>query len=169
MNIHSQQNLKKALVKEGVITIDQLRNAEQTADREDETLTKILTKLKFVTEEQLAAFIGDKIHIPYVNLSNYTIDRNVLELIPEKIARRHKFIPLFKIENELTVAMSDPLGFISINDISKLVECPVEAVIDSEENITKAIDQWYGAGDSRKELIEDLAGEFKLIEAEREG
>ena len=167
MNIHSPQKLKQALVKEGVITIEQLKEAEQTAEREDQILTKILAKLEFATDEQLAAFIGDKMQIPYVNLNNYTIDRKVLELIPEKIARRHKFIPLFKIENELTVAMSNPLGPISIEDISKLVECPVEAVIASEECVTTAIDQWYGVGNSRKELIENLAEELKVIKEER--
>jgi type IV pilus assembly protein PilB len=168
MNINLLDNLKQALVEECLITMEQLRHAEQTAELEGETLDKILTKLKFVTEEQLSAFIGNKMHFPYVNLNNYTIDRKVLELIPEKIARRHKFIPLFKIENELTIATSNPLGLISMDDISKLVKCPVDAVIASEESITKAIDQWYCVGSSREELIEELADGFKIIEEELE-
>jgi type IV pilus assembly protein PilB len=107
-------------------------------------------------------------HIPYVSIGNYTIDREVLDLIPEKIARRYKIIPLFKIEDVLTVAMSDPLDIISIDDISRVAGCKVEAVISSNESINVAINQWYGIGNARTELIEQLAEEFKETEREEE-
>ncbi len=168
MNVKWLNNLKEALVDEGVITQEQLRSAEKNAHDGDENLTKILVKLNFMTQEQLADFIANRIHIPYVNLNDYTIDRKVLELIPTKIARRHKFLPLFKVENVLTVAMSDPLGVISTDDISAVARCPVEAVMASEESINAAIDQWYGVGDSRKQLVQQLAAEFKVPEEEKE-
>jgi hypothetical protein len=61
---------------------------------------------------------------------------------------------LFQIENVLTVAMCDLMGIISIDDISAVTRCPVEAVLASEESVNAAIDQWYGVGGSRKKLIE---------------
>ncbi len=160
--------LKQTLVNEGLVTKEELRVAEMAAQRESVTLSKILVRLGFVTEEQLVSFIGEKMHIPYVSIGNYTIDREVLDLIPEKIARRYKIIPLFKIEDVLTVAMSDPLDIISIDDISSVAGCKVEAVISSNESINVAIDQWYGIGDARTELIEQLAEEFKETEREEE-
>ncbi len=168
ISIKVLDRLKQALVNEGLLTREKLRVAEMQAQREDETLSKILVKLKFVTEEQLATFIGEKINVPYVNIGNYTIDRQVLELIPEKIARRYKIIPVFKIEDVLTIAMSDPLDIISIDDMSAVARCKVEAVISSSESINVAIDQWYGIGDARKELIEHLAEEFKETEKKEE-
>jgi type IV pilus assembly protein PilB len=107
INIRMLDRLKQALVNEGVITKEKLKIAEATAKRENDPLRKTLIKLGFVTEEQLVRFIGEKMHIPHVNIKNYTIDRRVLEIIPEKIARRYNIIPLFKIENVLTVAMSE--------------------------------------------------------------
>jgi len=168
ISIRFLARLKQALVKEGLVTKEKLRVAEIKAQRENETLSKILIRLGFVTEEQLVSFIGEKMHVPYVNIKNYTIDRQVLERIPEKIARRYKIIPLFKIEDVLTVAMSDPLDIISIDDISRVAGCKVEAVIASSESINVAIDQWYGIGDARTELIEQLAEEFKEVEREEE-
>lgn len=153
--------LKKALVDEGLVTKEQLTMAAIKAQQEDETLGKVLIKLGFVTEEQLVKFIGDKMDIPYVDIKNYAIDRKVLELIPEKIARRYKILPLFKIENVLTIAMSDPLDVISLDEISALVEgCQVEPVIASSESIQVAIDQWYGVGTARQGLIDELVEEF---------
>ena len=168
MNIKSLEKLKQALVDEGVITAEQLAAAETTAQRENENLTNILVKSQLATQEQLASFIGDKMRIPYVNLKDYVIDRKVLELIPENLARRYKLIALFKIEDVLTVAMANPLDIIAIDEISGLTRCLVEDVIASEESINAAIDEWYGVGDSRKELIEELAVEFKVPETEKE-
>ena len=168
VSIKVLDRLKQALVNEGLVTREKLRVAEITAQRENEILSKILVRLGFVTEEQLTSFIGDKMHVPYLNIRNYTVDRKVLEIIPERIARRYKILPLFKLENVLTVAMSDPLDIISIDDISRVAGCKVEAVIASGESINVAIDQWYGVGDARKELIEQLAGEFKEVERAEE-
>jgi len=157
-------SLKLALIKEGLVTKEKLRVAEIKAQRENETLSKILVRLGFVTEEQLVSFIGEKTRVPYVKIENYTIDRQVLELIPENIARRYKIIPLFKIEDVLTVGMSNPLDIISIDEISAVAGCKVEAVIASNESIDVAIDLWYGIGDARKGLIEQLAEELKETE-----
>jgi len=168
VSIKILDRLKQSLVNEGLVTKEKLRLAEITAQRKNEPLSKILVKLGFVTEEELVSFIGEKMHVPYMNINNYTIDRGVLDLIPEKIARRYNIIPLFKIENVLTVAMSDPLNIISIDDISAVAGCKVEAAIASNDSINVAIDQWYGIGDARKELIEQLAEEFKDVERQEE-
>ena len=167
INIRMLDRLKQALVNEGVITKEKLKIAEATAKRENEPLRNTLIKLGFVTEEQLVRFIGEKMHIPHVNIKNYTIDRRVLEIIPEKIARRYNIIPLFKIENVLTVAMPDPMDIVSIDDISAVAGHKVEPVTASEKSIKTAIDQWYGTGDARKELIEELIEEFKETAKER--
>ena len=168
VSIKILDRLKQALVNEGVITTEQLAVAETTAQSENESLARILVQLNFVTEEQVVSFIGEKMHVPYVNINNYSVDREVLDLIPEKIARRYNIIPLFKIENVLTVVMSDPLDIISIDDISAVAGCKVEAAIASYDSIDAAIDQWYGIGDVRKQVIKQLAKDFKDVERQEE-
>ena len=168
ISIKVLDRLKQALVNEGLVTKEQLRVAEITAQRETETLSKILVRLGFVTEEGLVRFIGEMMHVPYVNIGNYAIDREVLDRIPEKMVRRYKIIPLFLIEDILTIAMADPLDIISIDDISKVAQCKIEVVIAAKDGIDVAIDQWYGTGESRHQLIEQLADEFKHDEIEEE-
>lgn len=160
INIKLLDRLKQALVEEGLVTREQLKVAELKGQRENEPLSRALLTLRFVTEEQLARFIGDKAHIPYINIRNYTIDRKILELVPEKIARRYHIIPLFKIEDVLTVAMEDPLDVVSLDELSKVAGYEVEAVIASDQSIDAAIDQWYGLGEAREMLEEQrLKGE----------
>jgi len=166
VSIKVLNRLKQALINEGLVTKEKLRDAVITARHENKTLSEILVKLGFVTEEQLVRLIGEKMPAPYVNIKNYNLDRRILDLIPEKIARRYNIIPLFKIEDVLTVAMSGPMDIISIDEISAVAGCRVEAVIASKESINVAIDQWYGMGDARRELIEQLTEEFKEIKRE---
>ncbi|TSA57015.1 MAG: type II secretion system protein GspE [Planctomycetaceae bacterium] len=164
VSIRVLDRLKQEMVKEGLITIENLRIAETTAQQEQNTLSSTLIKSGFLSEEELTSFIGKKTNIPYVNIRNYSIDRNVLALVSEKLARHYRIIPLFIIENVLTIAMADPLNIISMDDISKLVKCQIESVIASGESIDIAIDQWYGSGQAREKLIEELAEEIKQVE-----
>lgn len=163
------EDLKQDLIRENIINKDQLRIAEVMAQSENEALSTVLVKLGFATEKQLASFIGERIHIPYVDIKNYTIDSKVLKLIPEKIARRYNIIPLFSVEDVLSVAMSNPLDIVSIDDLNAVAEFKVEAVITSKESINEAIDQWYDTGkDARRKLIEKLAGELTEVKRDEE-
>jgi len=168
INSRTLDRLKQAMVTDGLITKEKLRIAEMTAKDKGEPLSTILVKLGFITKERLVSFIGEKIHIPYVNIKNYAIDRRVLDYIPEKIARRYNVIPIFMIEDVLTVAISDPLDLISLDEISAVAGRKVEPVIASSESISVAIDQWYGIGNARKELVEELADELKETEQEEQ-
>ena len=135
---------RESLVSEGLITQDQLEAAEKEAKQKDKILGKVLVDSGYVNEEKLLNFTGEKVHIPYVDISKYTIDLNVLKIIPERIARFYNILPLFEIENFLTIAMADPLDTVSLEEISEKVKFKIESVLASEEGIKEAIDRWYG-------------------------
>jgi len=144
VNITVQERLKHDLVRDGLISEEKLRKAETSAMEGDETLSRALINLGFLTEEKLVSFVGEKMNIPYVNIKDYSIDEKALELIPEKIILEKKILPLFKIEDTLTIAMSDPLDIISLDTIARFAGCRVEAVIASEESIRFAIKKCFG-------------------------
>ena len=97
----------------------------------------------FLTEEQLIKFLESKLHTPYVNLEDYDLDRKCLKYINYSDARRYKIIPLFKIENTLTVAMADPRDLFAIDKIMETAECEIDPILSSEESILKKIDEYY--------------------------
>ncbi len=162
------EGLKQGMIADGLITKKQLKTAEGKAQREGGTLGRMLVELGYVTQEQLASFIGEKTHVPYVNIADYDIDPQVLELIPEMIARRYRVLPLFKIEDVLTIAISDPLDVVSIDDMAAVAGCKVEPVIASEESIDAAIDESYRMDGNRSRLVEQLAEQVKEPEPAEE-
>ncbi|HDK81653.1 MAG TPA: hypothetical protein ENH31_03675, partial [Nitrospirae bacterium] len=168
VNSRTLDRFKQAMVIDNLITAEKLRAAEDIAQQKNKPLINVLVEMGLLTKEKIISFLGEKFHIPYVNITDYTIDRETLDYIPEKIARRYNVIPLFIIENILTVAVSDPMDIIALDEISAVANRKIEPVIAAAEGIGVAIDQWYGVGNTRKELIEQLAKELQETEREKQ-
>ncbi|MFZ3091016.1 MAG: ATPase, T2SS/T4P/T4SS family [Nitrospirota bacterium] len=167
ITIRILDNLKQEMIKDGLITEEQLKTAEKEAALRDEGVGSILIEKRFITSEKILNFIEERLHIPYVKLEDYEIDKNAIKLIPVAIARNYKVIPLFEIENVLTVAMADPLNIISLDRIINETKHPVEAVISSEASILSAIEQCYGLEEAKEYMAKELT-QF-IEEGERTG
>jgi type IV pilus assembly protein PilB len=154
-------DLKQEMIQDGLITAEQLQTAEKEVLPRDENIGRVLIEKGFVDSKEMLKFIGNRLEIPFVNLDNYTIDKEATKLIPKTIAYSYKVIPLFKIDDVLTVAMADPVNIMSLDRIIKVAKCSIETVISSESSILAAIDQWYGAGGGEQKLVEEFAKEIK--------
>lgn len=137
------ETLKYDLVREGLVQYEVVEQAEEIAAAQNINIGQALINSGFLTEEQLIKFLESKLHTPYVNLDDYDLDRKCLKYINFSDARRYKIIPLFKIENTLTVAMADPRDLFAIDKIMESAECEIDPVLSSEESILKKIDEYY--------------------------
>ncbi len=137
------ETLKYDLVREGLVQYEVVEQAEEIAAAQNINIGQALINSGFLTEEQLIKFLESKLHTPYVNLDDYDLDRKCLKYINFSDARRYKIIPLFKIENTLTVAMADPRDLFAIDKIMETAECEIDPVLSSEESILKKIDEYY--------------------------
>lgn len=137
------ETLKYDLVREGLVQYEIVEQAEEIANAQNINIGQALINSGFLTEEQLIKFLESKLHTPYVNLEDYELDTRCLKYINFTDARRYKIIPLFKIENTLTVAMADPRDLFAIDKIMESAECEIDPVLSSEESILKAIDEYY--------------------------
>jgi type IV pilus assembly protein PilB len=137
------ETLKYDLVREGLVQYEVVEQAEEIANAQNINIGQALVNSGFLTEEQLIKFLESKLHTPYVNLDDYDLDLKCLKYINYSDARRYKIIPLFKIENTLTVAMADPRDLFAIDKIMETAECEIDPVLSSEESILKKIDEYY--------------------------
>lgn len=143
------ENLKYELVREKLLSYEQLSHAEETAAQKGINIGVALVEEKIISEERLLSFIQDCLHIPYVNLEDYSIDKKVLELINRDDAKKFRVMPMFKIEDVLTVAMSDPLNLFVLNSLFNIfkdykdAEFKIEPVICAERLILEKIEAFY--------------------------
>lgn len=137
------ETLKYDLVREGLVQYEIVEQAQEIANARNINIGQALIDSGFITEEQLIKFLEAKLHTPFVNLDDYEPDKKCLKYISYSDARRYKIIPLFKIENTLTVAMSDPRNLFAIDKIMESAECEIDPVLANEETILKKIDEYY--------------------------
>ncbi len=144
------------LVETGLITKSQFDQALKEKESSDEHLGEVLVRLNFITDDLLNEFLADELNIPTINLTNYDIDIAAILLIDEDIARKYRMIPLFEIENVITVAMVDPLDVFAIEHIKGITHKVVEPVLATEDELIKAIDSYWGVKSNISEFMDGL-------------
>lgn len=137
------EKLKYDLVRAGLVPYETIESAQEIANAQNINIGQALINSGILTEESILKFLEAKLHIPYVDLDDYTIDDKCLKYININDAKRYRIIPLFKIEDTLTVAMADPLDLFAIDKIIETAECSIEPVISSESSILKKIEEHY--------------------------
>ena len=146
------EKLKYDLVREGLITYENLENAQEIAKAQSVNVAQALVKMNLIDEQVLISFLEDKLHIPFVDLENYALDTKCLKYVSFNDALKYRVIPLFKIEKSLTVAMSDPLDLFAIDKIIESLdddaEFEIDPVIASDSAIQKKIEEYYNTNSS---------------------
>ena len=137
------EKLKYDLVRSGLVPYETIEQAEEIASAQNVNIGQVLINSGVITEDSIIKFLESKLHIPSVNLEDYNLDSKCLKYISFSDARRYKIIPLFKIEDTLTVAMADPMDLFAIDKVIETAECSIEPVIASETSILKKIDEYY--------------------------
>lgn len=144
-NTSKSKKLGDLLVEVGLLTPQQLKEAVDVQRLKGGALGDILVDLKMMGREVLLSFLGKRCGVSYVSLTEYGAPApEALALIPAAVARRELLIPLRKRDNELTVAMADPLNVFATDDIRILSGCEIKVLVAAVGEIRIAIDKYYG-------------------------
>ncbi len=166
--------LGEILIKESLITQEQLQKALDFQRTNGGKLGSCLTKMGFITDDDITGVLSRQYGVPSINLKFYEIDPNVIKLIPQDTALRYQVIPLSRVGSVLTIAMTDPTNVFAMDDIKFMTGFNVEPVVASESAIGEAITRFYGGSDAEseelskmmKDLVEDEELELAAEEAE---
>jgi type IV pilus assembly protein PilB len=177
------QRLGDLLVKEKIITPEQLEQANKVQKEQSCRLGSALVKLGFLTDEDVTNFLSRQYGVPAINLSYFEIDPAVVKLIPFETAKRYQILPLSRVGASLTIAMVDPTNVFAMDDIKFMTGFNIEPVVASESSILAGIDKAYGTtkeedletvmqsmtelGDEDVELNEQSEQELGLSELEK--
>jgi type IV pilus assembly protein PilB len=139
----NENRLGELLVREQLISLAQLRKAQELQKTNGDNLGKSLVKLGFMSDNDVTSFIAAQYNIPAIDLEQYAIEEDIIALIPREVADRHKIMPVSRAGTSLIVAMNDPTNLHAIDDIKFLTGYNVEPVVASEGAIEKAIEKYY--------------------------
>src|SRR5581483_11207296 len=133
------------LLKEKLITAEQLQQALTQQKANGGKLGFNLVKMGFVKDEQITALLSKQYGVPSINLAQFKLDPTIIKLVPNDTARKYQIIPLSRSGSTLTIAMTDPTNVFAMDDIKFMTGYTVEPVVASEIAITEAVDKYYPA------------------------
>jgi type IV pilus assembly protein PilB len=152
--------LGEILVKEKLISQDQLKQALAHQKKNGGRLGAALVKLGLISDEEITGVLSRQYGVPAINLSYYEVDPAVIKLVPQETAVRYQVVPLSRVGSTLTIAMADPTNVFAMDDIKFMTGLKVEPVVASENAIVEAIDKFYGAAARSEQDLEKVMAEI---------
>ncbi len=147
------------LVKEDVISLDQLRTALEEQKHTGKRLGETLLRLGYINEYELATFLSKQFGVPAINLDEFEITPDVLKLIARESALKHSLVPINRSGSTLIVAMSDPSNIFAIDDLKFATGHNIEVVVASERAIKSTIERYYGVSKEGEKIKVEGNGE----------
>ncbi len=165
--------LGEILVKENLISQEQLQQAIEQQKDEGGRLGAALVKLGFISDDEITGVLSRQYGVPAINLSYYEVDPGVVKLVPQETAVRYQVVPLSRVGSTLTIAMVDPTNVFAMDDIKFMTGLNVEPVVASETSIQDAITKFYGVSEASPEqdldkVMAELGGGIGDVEVAEE-
>ncbi len=151
-----EQKLKQELISRGLMSEDQVARAMADMNRNKTSFKDTVLRLAFTKEEDFLLTEADVLGLTYLNIDEYLIDESVIKMVPDKVARTHGIIPVFKVGGTLTIATSDPSDILALDEIRSAAKTEIEIVICAKPVIKRAIDQYYGVGSSFSDVVKTI-------------
>lgn len=166
MHVEPKQ-LKTFLTDAGLVTAQQIKEAEKKAQKEKKKLGEILVNEGTLSEEELVKMEAYILGIPFVNLAEETIDSEVLKIIPEPVARSHNIVSFRKTAQGLEVAMLDPDDLGTIDFIKKKSNLRILPRLAAPEGIRHALRQYSKTLEAEfGDIIKKDIGDIKALKEE---
>ena len=137
------KQLGDLLIERNIISESQLAKALAAQKERGGLIGELLVELGFAKEEDIAQSLTAQYGFPYLPLSNYDINPEIISIVPGRVARQYLLIPIDKISNNLTLAMSNPLNVQAIEDVELLSGCSVQTFVSTSSDIKRAIAKYY--------------------------
>jgi type IV pilus assembly protein PilB len=155
--------LGEILVRENLITPQQLREALEFQRDSGGRLGSNLVKMGFISDDVITAVLSRQYGVPSINLELFQIEAETINLISQDVALKYIVLPISKVGATLTLAMADPTNVFAMDDIKFMTGLNVEPVIASETSIAAAIGRYYSSSKSIE--VVGVSDRFEKVQA----
>jgi len=156
MKSNARKRLGDLLVESLVITDEQLEYALSNKSRE-EKLGDFLIRENLLTEQQLIEVLEFQLGIPHVSLNQFSIDPELIQLVPKELAKRANIMPIKKDRNKLMIAMADPMDYFAIEEVRMATGCQIETSIAAKDDVFRTITKYYDLQESMDQALIDMS------------
>jgi type IV pilus assembly protein PilB len=135
--VENKTQLGQLLLARGVVTAEQIDKAlaEQKEKGHHKLLGELLVEMNYCTENQIASALAEAYGVPYAQISPKICDPKTLEILPREFLEEHIVLPLFKVHDVLTVALSEPTNVFLMDEIERISGCKIQVVCSTAKDI----------------------------------
>jgi type IV pilus assembly protein PilB len=157
------------LVRENLISVQQLRKAQEESQKAGSRIGTALIKTGAIEESKLTDFLSKQYGVPAINLKDFDIDPEIIKLVSKEVAEKHLVIPVNRAGPALIVAMCDPSNIYAVDDLKFLTGYTIEPVVASEPAVREAIERYYAEkGPSLEEIVGEVSEDDVEVAHEEE-
>ncbi|MGQ0815495.1 MAG: type IV-A pilus assembly ATPase PilB [Gemmatimonadota bacterium] len=142
------------LVREGLITAEQLSNALADARKDNTRIGYSLIKLGFIAEADLTRMLARQYRVPAVDLERVNVDAKIIKLVPADLAHKHCVLPLRRVGRTLTLAMANPIDVGAIDALKFTTRHEIEPVVVGEYTLKNHLLRYYPE-QTKAEVVEE--------------
>lgn len=136
-------SLSDVLFKKGLLTEKDVKKAKEHCRSNGHNFAQTLVKMGLVTQEEVAQGLAEQRGIRYIKLANYQLDSKVIEIVPEKLVTKYKVVPLSLSRNILTLATTDPLNVLALDDVKFATGYRIRTTVSTPLEIEETINNFY--------------------------
>ena len=163
----AKKRLCDVLLEQQLITEEQLRECINLQRQSGSNLASVLVEKGYLDEEDLVVTLSEQLGIPHIRVAHYNIPQEVLDEVPESLARQYQMLPVSVTGDVLTLAMSDPLNIMALDDLRMLTSYEIEPVVAVQSELIETIEKHYGVGKQSAELYDELIGDKNADDLEQ--
>ena len=158
------------LIQMGYLTSDQLQEALQLQSEKGGAIGQVMIDSEMITQDQLLQALATQFSMPLVDPSHLEVSDEIIKMVSVSMAQVYRIVPIGFTANVLTVAMSDPQNVNALDDLRFMLNCDVTGAVATEQQISDAIDRFYGnQKESIKDLLDSMSGEELEVLRQVEG
>ena len=171
--VAASERIGDLLIKEGLISREQLQKALQEQQQNGTRVGYNLVKLGFVNETEVTKMLARQFRMPAVDLSKFEVDPRIAKLIPGDLATKHLVLPLKRDGRTLTVAMADPTNLGIIDDLKFITRYDIFPVIAGEYTLRNAVEKIYESSEAQMQslladIVSEAEGDVEIVEDREE-
>ncbi|MGB2705360.1 MAG: ATPase, T2SS/T4P/T4SS family [Candidatus Omnitrophota bacterium] len=167
-NLSIKDRVTEILCKKKLLVENDIKKALAIQKETGGKLSDILIGMGLVSRSDLTSALSEELGIPPIDLSRYKISPEVIKLLPKKLAKNYRVLPVSKMGKFLTIAIADPLNVFATDDIAVITGCKISVVIAGEKDIDEAIAEYYEAGahEAIEKIIDGMEsdGDIEVVE-----
>ena len=157
------KRLGNILSRRNMVSEDELVRHMETAESESRSLTQVLLEGDQLSEADLLEVLSEETRFPAVDVFKVRPEKSVVDLLPENLASYYGVVPVSRVANVLTLAVSNPFDILQLDDIRIVTACEIRPVLSTEPAIRKAIPEIYNRG---QQMVDDLLDDMNEEEVE---